>query len=169
MCLFLRVPVQFAFSSVIVGEVTDEIVPVQETCAPTSQTSPSSSQSEFIRQKRLERFSSGGSDKAMPGAASPERLVSRSVSTASNSSAVLEEHEQTSHGATPLSPTSPQVKASLGNPPGPKAEVQTEFEVGDRVKVEQRGSSLPWYGTIKWIGEIPNVPKLTAGIEMVSL
>ena len=104
----------------------------------------------------------------MPGAASSERLVSRSVSTASNSSAVLEEHEQTSHGATPLSPKSPQVKAMVGNPPGSKAEVRTEFEVGDRVKVE-RGSSSPWYGVINWIGEIPNVPKLTAGIEMVSL
>ena len=90
----------------------------------------------------------------MPGTASPERLVSRSVSTASNSSAVLEEHEQTSHSATPLSRQ--------------KAEVRTEFEVGDTVKVE-RGSSSPWYGVIKWIGEIPNVPKLTAGIEMVSL
>ena len=104
----------------------------------------------------------------MPGAASPERLVSRSVSTASNSSAVLEEHEQTSHSATPLSPKSPQVKAMVGNPPGSKAEVRTKFEVGDTVKVE-RGSSLPWYGVIKWIGKIPNVPKLIAGIEMVSL
>ena len=104
----------------------------------------------------------------MPGAVSPERLVSRSVSTASNSSAVLEEHEQTSYGATPLFPKSPQVKAMVGNPPGSKAEVQTVFEVGDTVKVE-RGSSSPWYGVIKWIGEIPSVLKCAAGIEMVSL
>ena len=39
------------------------------------------------------------------------------------------------------------------------------FEVGDLVMVEQKGS--PWYGVIRWIGQLPIGPKIIAGIEMV--
>ena len=41
------------------------------------------------------------------------------------------------------------------------------FEVGDLVKVEQK--DLPWYGVIRWIGQLPTGPKCIAGIEMVIL
>ena len=39
------------------------------------------------------------------------------------------------------------------------------FEVGDMVKVEPKGS--PWYGVIRWIGQLPGSSKHIAGIEMV--
>ena len=39
------------------------------------------------------------------------------------------------------------------------------FEVGDMVKVEQKDS--PWYGVIRWIGQLPGSSKRIAGIEMV--
>ena len=41
------------------------------------------------------------------------------------------------------------------------------FEVGDLVKVEQKDS--PWYGVIRWIGQLPTGPEYIAGIEMVIL
>ena len=40
-----------------------------------------------------------------------------------------------------------------------------KFEVGDMVMVEQKES--PWYGVIRWIGQLPGNPKSIAGIEMV--
>ena len=39
------------------------------------------------------------------------------------------------------------------------------FEVGDMVKVESKGS--PWYGVVRWIGQLPGSSKCIAGIEMV--
>ena len=39
------------------------------------------------------------------------------------------------------------------------------FEMGDMVKVEPKG--LPWYGVIRWIGQLPGSSKRIAGIEMV--
>lgn len=39
------------------------------------------------------------------------------------------------------------------------------FEVGDMVKVERKES--PWYGVVRWIGQLPGRAIISAGIEMV--
>jgi len=56
-----------------------------------------------------------------------------------------------------------------GDPPcttgGNKLQFDRPFEVGDMVKVEQKQS--PWYGVIRWIGQLPTSSKSIAGIEMV--
>ena len=56
-----------------------------------------------------------------------------------------------------------------GDPPciagGNKLQFDRPFEVGDLVKVEQKQS--PWYGVIRWIGQLPRSSKSIAGIETV--
>ena len=45
--------------------------------------------------------------------------------------------------------------------------MRKEFEVEDVVKVDHDPN--PWYGVIKWVGSIPDLPEKVAGIEMVCL
>ena len=57
-----------------------------------------------------------------------------------------------------------QLQPNEGGPPHTTG-LPRAFEVGDVVKVEQKES--PWYGVIRWIGQLPGNSKSIAGIEMV--
>ena len=109
---------------------------------------------ELLRKKRLERLSSSEADKSH---SLPEGRVTRSMSSPSNSSALSQGTVSPSskNAVDSLSP----VKGAISSP------TRTEFEVGSVVKVERKPK--PWYGVIKYIGDIPNVPGRCAGIEMV--
>lgn len=141
---------------------SSDATPLQETSQkPTSLASPTNnSELEHLRKKRLEKFSSTGSDKpdSLPKREASEQTVLRSVSTASSSSALSEETESYRRNVTSDSP--PPVKDSKGSPPK-----RVEFEVGGLVKVEHKPK--PWYGVIKWIGDLSGVPGTVAGVEMV--
>ena len=80
------------------------------------------------------------------------RDTQRSFSIASTDSATSGEQEclQTNGGDPPH---------TTGLP------IDRPFEVGDVVKVEQKES--PWYGVIRWIGQLPGSSESIAGIEMV--
>ena len=135
------------------NEGSDSVTtPLQET-PPRCNSHAKDSERELLR-KRLERLSSSEADKSH---SLPEGRVTRSISSPSNSSAL-------SQGT--VSPTSkkavdslPPIKRAISSP------TKTKFEVGDVVKVEHKPK--PWYGVVKYIGDIPNVPGRCAGIEMV--
>ena len=113
------------------------------------------SEREHVRKKRLERLSSSEPDKthSVPG-----RGVTRSVSSPSSSSALSK--ETVSPSGKNATDSLPPAKGDITSP------TRTRFEVGHVVKVERK-PKRPWYGVIKWIGNLPNVPGLCAGIEMV--
>ena len=112
------------------------------------------SQRQYLREQRLKRFSSDKSDSTplLPG--SP-RDAQRTCSVTSTDSAASGEQEC--------------LQTDGGDPPctagGNKLQFDRPFEVGDVVKVEQKQS--PWYGVIRWIGQLPRSSKSIAGIEMV--
>ena len=133
---------------------------MQESGLPLAQTSPSQSQSEMVRQKRLQRLLSGNSDGFTASNVSSERQASRSSSTDSSNLAGLEEVDLgRSHL---MSPQEKDFKKGSHH-----QNVEKEFEVGDTVKKVSL-DPFPWYGVIKWIGQLPDVPERTAGIEMVN-
>ena len=132
---------------------------MQESGLPFNQTSPTQSQSEIIRQKRLQRFLSSNSDRSTASNVSSERQVSRSSSTESSNLAGLEEIDLgRSHL---MSPQEKDLKKGSHH-----QKLEKEFEVGDTVKVNRDPN--PWYGVIKWIGQLPGVPERSAGIDMVN-
>lgn len=144
---------------------SSDATPLQETSQkPTSLASlTNNSELEHLRKKRLQKFSSTGSNKpdSLPKREASEQTVLRSVSTASSSSALSEETESYRRNVTSDSP--PPVKDSKGSICSPPKRV--EFEVGDLVKVEHKPK--PWYGVIKWIGDLSGVSGTVAGVEMV--
>ena len=112
------------------------------------------SQRQYLREKRLKRFLSDKSDSSplLPGS---QRDTQRTCSVTSTDSAASGEQEclQT-EGGDPSHITG-----------GNKLQFDRPFEVGDVVKVEQK--QPPWYGVIRWIGQLPRSSKSIAGIEMV--
>ena len=107
---------------------------------------------ERIRRKRLERLGSDNPDS--PKSESSERALLRSVGSPPNSSAISEVMKP--------SGSSPPVQSFKRSSSSPRMQ---QFEVEDVVKVERKGK--PWYGVIRWIGNLPNVEGSSAGIEMV--
>ena len=112
------------------------------------------SQLQYIRKKRLKRFSS---DPSSTLSGSP-RETTRTLSTGSTASGDGE-HECP---PTLLTKEGDLSTATDGNTKPP---ADRRFEVGDLVKVEPKGS--PWYEVIHWIGQLPGSSKRIAGIEMV--
>ena len=112
------------------------------------------SQRQYLREQRLKRFSSDKSYSSplLPG--SP-RDTQRTCSVTSTDSAASGEQEC-------LQTDGEDPPCTAG---GNKLQFDRPFEVGDVVKVEQKQS--PWYGVIRWIGQLPRSSKSIAGIEMV--
>ena len=109
------------------------------------------SQRQYLREQRLKRFSSDKSYSSplLPG--SP-RDTQRTCSVTSTDSAASGEQEC--------------LQTDGEDPPCTAGGNKLQFhEVGDVVKVEQKQS--PWYGVIRWIGQLPRSSKSIAGIEMV--
>ena len=118
------------------------------------QESSQENERELIRRKRLERLVSGGSDNPDSPTSEPsKKAVLRSVGTPPNSSVVSEVMKPSD---------SPPVQGIMRSSSSPRMQ---QFEVGDVVKIERKGK--PWYGVIRWIGNLPNVEGSSAGIEMV--
>ena len=105
---------------------------------------------EYVRRRRLERFKSNWSN----------------ISALSGSSS-SDIQEWSSSGTSSFSEKLAVSSSSLQQPPHAHP-LSCSFELDDMVMVE-RPDAAPWYGVIRWIGELPErqgVP--VAGIEMVS-
>lgn len=115
---------------------------------------------QHIRQQRLKQFLSDKSDSSplLPG--SP-RETQRTLNTGSTTSG---DGEQECPPPLLLTKEGDLSTTTDGNTKPP---ADRPFEVGDLVKVEQKDS--PWYGVIRWIGQLPGSLKCIAGIEMVIL
>ena len=107
---------------------------------------------QYLRQQRLKRFSSDKSDSSplLPGI---PRETQRTFSTTSG------DGEQECPPNLSLTKEEDLFTTTGGNTKPPA------FEVGDMVKVEHKSS--PWYGVVRWIGQLPGSSKCIAGIEMV--
>ena len=143
---------------------SSDILPVQESSQGSSPINKS--ELELIRQKRVQKMSSTGSDKSesLPKFEPSERAMMRSVSTPSRSLAFPEPSSKDAGRLSSSTSSFSPAKCSKGNSSSP---MRKEFEVEDVVKVDHDPN--PWYGVIKWVGSIPDLPEKVAGIEMVCL
>ena len=114
-------------------------------------------QLQYVREQGLKRFSSDPSP-LLPGSS---RETQRTLSTGSTTSG---DGEQECPPPLLLTKEEDLSTTTDGNTKPP---ADRPFEVGDLVKVEQKDS--PWYGVIRWIGQLPGNLKCIAGIEMVIL
>ena len=117
------------------------------------------SQLQYIREQGLKRSSSDPSSTLSGG----PRETTRTLSTGSTTSGDGEQECL----PTLLTKEGDLSTATDGNtkPIADKPLADRPFEVEDVVKVEPKGS--PWYGVIRWIGQLPGSSKRIAGIEMV--
>ena len=137
---------------VVPDATVDQPQPLKSTSKPAP-TLPGSNdlnrdedEREYVRRKRLERLASNASNQSASSEVSNQSESShgpqRKLSMASNSSCT-------------------------GNTLVSEPSAVKKFEVDDCIKVE-RANAAPWYGVVKWLGELPEIPgKLVAGIEMV--
>ena len=113
------------------------------------------SQLQYIREQRLKRFSS---DPSSTLSGSP-RETTRALSTGSTTSGDGEQE-------CPPTLLTKEEDLSTATDGNAKLPADRPFEVEDLVKVE-RDKGSPWYGVVRWIGQLPGNPKRIAGIEMV--
>ena len=99
---------------------------------------------ELIRQKRLQRFSSGSAQ---------HDVVERTTSGDSIQSPLL-------------SPNVAGASSTANIPRLDSTPTAAAFEVGDMIQVD-RPNSAPWYGVIQWVGTLPGHACPSAGVEMV--
>ena len=119
---------------------------IQLQSSPSSSTGGIPADPEFVRKKRLQRFSSS-SDATPP-------QVSRTTSMASTGSATSYDRDSDSKKELEAMQSPTQLETDKDRP----------FEVDDLVKWELPGNT--YYGVIRWFG--PLLDKQVAGIEMVS-
>ena len=110
------------------------------------------SERDIIRQKQIQQFMSDTSDKSD---SNPTQSVGieRTASSGSMQSPLL-------------SPTAAATSSTTDVPTLDSNPSGLEFEVGDMIQVD-RPDSAPWYGVIRWIGNLPGSSSPSAGIDMV--
>ena len=154
LCLFTAV-----IASIQVSDDVQSDSPVRSKTAPSATSKASPDERDFVRQQRLKRFSSSTSDK---------------------SGSDIDQYGERRTSGDPVSPQSTGAcfRAESSLPPLPcevmpdtnvisnRRESECKFEVNDLIQVD-RPDSAPWYGVIRWIGNLPGAATQSAGIEFV--